>query len=302
MSESIESTAQAFSSTTSTQAKPKKNKQKQGSKSGGKPSSDGSGNKGAKGGGNHSRPRGMDRDSPEVRLSRTLSWILRHGAASEGIPMRPDGFVKVEDILRNSRIQTFGLTSDQLKDIVRDNAKQRFSLMLELADGTIVGYAAVEGDGSAEGGVWWIKANQGHSISTIKVEMKPILVLEDIPSKLAVHGTTRNAWNIIQKEGLYKMKRNHIHLAQGVGGDNVISGMRKSSQILIFIDIQKALDAGIKFELSDNGVVLTEGDERGYLKPDYFSRVEDARTRQAVGGWEGSGPIDSEAVVTEPTV
>lgn len=52
-----------------------------------------------KGGGNHSRFRGRDRDSPRVRFSKTLSWILRHGAMSEGIPMRPDGFVKVEDIV-----------------------------------------------------------------------------------------------------------------------------------------------------------------------------------------------------------
>lgn len=55
--------------------------------------------------------------------------------------------------------------------------------------------------------------------------MKPILSVEDIPSRLAVHGTTTEAWEIIQKDGLSKMGRNHIHLAQSVGGDDVISGM-----------------------------------------------------------------------------
>ena len=65
--------------------------------------------------------------------------------------------------------------------------------------------------------------------------------------------------------------------------------MRNSTQILIFIDVQKALEAGIKFELSDNGIVLTEGDERGYLKPEYFSRVEDAKTRETVDEREGNG-------------
>ena len=94
------------------------------------------------------------------------------------------------------------------------------------------------------------------------------------------------------------MKRNHIHLAQGVAGENVISGMsfppfflfsnqhnifcskqgmRTSSQILIFINLQKALDAGIKFFLSDNGVVLTEGDGEGLLKPEFFEKVENAK-------------------------
>ena len=77
------------------QSKSKKNGRKRSAK-------DDSGDKlslSGKGGGNHTRPRGMDKDSPDVRLSKTLSWILRHGALSEGILMRPDGFVKVEDIV-----------------------------------------------------------------------------------------------------------------------------------------------------------------------------------------------------------
>ncbi len=50
--------------------------------------------------------------------------------------------------------------------------------------------------------------------------------------------------------------------------------MRKSSQVLIFIDVAKALQAGIKFYLSANGVVLTPGNAKGYLKPKFFQRVE----------------------------
>jgi 2'-phosphotransferase len=96
------------------------------------------------------------------------------------------------------------------------------------------------------------------------------------------------------------MTRNHIHLAQGVPGDGVISGwsyfgtlipafnpslgMRSSAQVLIYIDVQKALDAGIAFFLSENGVVLTEGDERGILSPQYFLRVED-RQSGPIPGW-----------------
>lgn len=76
--------------------------------------------------------------------------------------------------------------------------------------------------------------------------------------------------------------------------------MRRSSEILIFIDIQKALDAGIKFQLSDNGVVLTEGDKTGYLKPEFIGRVEDAKTRVALAGWEGGGSIDNKAIAAEP--
>ena len=70
--------------------------------------------------------------------------------------------------------------------------------------------------------------------------------------------------------------------------------MRSSSQILIFIDVQKALSAGIKFYLSDNGVVLTAGNDKGFLPPEFFSRVETA-DRKPLSGWDGpeSAPISS---------
>jgi hypothetical protein len=59
--------------------------------------------KGQTGGGNQGGPaklRGLPKDSPEVRLSKTITWILRHGAQMEGLPMRGDGYIKVEDLVR----------------------------------------------------------------------------------------------------------------------------------------------------------------------------------------------------------
>jgi 2'-phosphotransferase len=63
-------------------------------------------------------------------------------------------------------------------------------------------------------------------------------------------------------------------------------GMRNSADVIIHVDLEKALAAGIKFYLSANGVVLTEGDETGFLAPEYFSRVE-TRDGKALPGWEG---------------
>ena len=45
--------------------------------------------------------RGQDRDSPDVRISKTLSWLLRHGAQGEGLKIRKDGYVKVDDLVRS---------------------------------------------------------------------------------------------------------------------------------------------------------------------------------------------------------
>ena len=67
--------------------------------------------------------------------------------------------------------------------------------------------------------------------------------------------------------------------------------MRASSEILIYIDVQKAMDAGIKFYLSSNGVVLSEGDDDGYIQPYFFKRVE-TPDGQPVEDWEPpSAPV-----------
>ncbi|KIJ65199.1 hypothetical protein HYDPIDRAFT_111098 [Hydnomerulius pinastri MD-312] len=221
------------------------------------------------------KQRGHPRDSPEVRLSKSLSWLLRHGADKSGLHIRPDGYAKVSEVLSNPMLRD--VTFLDLQEIVKRDQKSRYNLLFEPQTS--------ESSGSD---VWWIRANQGHSMKDIKLELEPITSASDIP--MAVHGTTRKAWDLIATQGLSKMTRNHIHLAQGVPGNNVLSGMRKSSQILIFIDVQKALHAGIKLYLSTNGVVLTEGNADGYLSPEFFQRVENA-DRTSVQGWECSGPI-----------
>ena len=45
------------------------------------------------------RLRGSPRDEEDVRISKTLSWVLRHGAKTEGVAMRADGYVRVRDLV-----------------------------------------------------------------------------------------------------------------------------------------------------------------------------------------------------------
>ncbi|XP_045524612.1 tRNA 2'-phosphotransferase 1-like, partial [Pieris brassicae] len=49
---------------------------------------------------------------------------------------------------------------------------------------------------------------------------------------------------------------------------SVKSGMRKDFQVLIYIDLKKTLK-GLKFYEVESGVILTEGDVRGFLNPKY---------------------------------
>ncbi|KAF9266815.1 hypothetical protein L218DRAFT_857261 [Marasmius fiardii PR-910] len=215
-----------------------------------------------------------------VQLSKTLSYLLRHGAESNGLSIRSDGFVKVKDLLKTAELCELDFMT--LEKIVQMDNKQRFTMSYQLP--------GVPGS-SSQLENWWIRANQGHSLTSVAdLELKRLKSPEDVP--MAVHGTSTEAWKSIAAEGLSKKTRNHIHLAQGLSSDGVISGMRKGSRILIYIDLEKAMGDGIKFYLSSNGVLLTEG-ENGVLKPKYFHKVEILRkTYQAIPGWEGK--VDEE--------
>lgn len=39
------------------------------------------------------------RDDAKTRMSKTLSYVLRHGAKDEGLPIRDDGYVRVKDLV-----------------------------------------------------------------------------------------------------------------------------------------------------------------------------------------------------------
>lgn len=62
--------------------------------------------------------------------------------------------------------------------------------------------------------------------------------------------------------------------------------MRNSSQILIYLNVSLALQVGLRLMISANEVVLCAGDERGFIIPQLFGRVEWAGNRQALPGWE----------------
>lgn len=77
------------------------------------------------------------------------------------------------------------------------------------------------------------------------------------------------------------MSRNHIHFAPGEPGEEgVISGMRSSCEILVFIDLRKALSDGFKFYRSANNVILCPGNEQGFLPPQYFEKVVQTKPKR----------------------
>lgn len=194
----------------------------------------------------------MDKKT-RTRMSKTLTYILRHNAAKMRLPISSDGYVRLEVLNRLSG-PLMGMREETLRDIVANCEKQRFQLR-EDADGGLS-----------------VRAAQGHSMGLVQDDklLEGPLKAEDIP--LCVHGTFMKFWPSIKATGLKKMTRNHIHFAVGLPGSHVMSGARTTANVAIFVDVPAAIAAGVKFYRSSNGVILSAGLD-GVLPPAFFQRV-----------------------------
>lgn len=190
------------------------------------------------------------------KYSKKLAYILRHGAEAQGLNMRTDGYVKLENLLRMKDFKH--LNFQIIEQIVHQNDKQRFSMK------------PIEHH-------WFIRANQGHSIKSIKSDhlLHEIKMNEIHKYPVCCHGTYKKYWDSIKKEGLKTMKRNNIHFSTSDcyhNSNNCISGMRHNCELLIYIDMRSAMKDGLKFYLSENNVILSCG-INGVLSPKYFKQV-----------------------------
>ena len=183
----------------------------------------------------------------DVALSKRLAKLLRHDPRN--LTMQPDGYIKVNDILNLQDFQKW--KQKDILRIVNSNDKQRFSIQ-------------------NAGEQMLIRANQGHSVAT--VDQEQLLERINNPSEIpcCIHGTYIDAWEkFIHKDGLNKMQRQHIHCAVGTPEEKgVISGMRSSCELVIYIDVAKAMQNGLVFYKSSNNVILTEGP----IQPDCFTK------------------------------
>lgn len=178
------------------------------------------------------------------------------------------GYVRVDDLLKlnlttYAKVPLRAHTIDDIKEAVRRDNKQRFSLL-------------------EENGKLLIRANQGHSIKTVTSEslLKPILSADEL--QVCVHGTYRKNLESILQSGLKRMERLHVHFASGLPTDGeIISGMRRDVNILIFLDVRKALQDGMKLYISDNRVILTEG-FNGAVPAEYFEKIETWPARESM--------------------
>eukprot|EP00747_Dinoflagellata_sp_TGD_P168705 gnl/TRDRNA2_/TRDRNA2_195741_c0_seq1.p1 gnl/TRDRNA2_/TRDRNA2_195741_c0~~gnl/TRDRNA2_/TRDRNA2_195741_c0_seq1.p1 ORF type:complete len:299 (+),score=47.59 gnl/TRDRNA2_/TRDRNA2_195741_c0_seq1:62-958(+) len=229
-----------------------------------------------------SKGKGKGKQQPEekrlVEISKALTSVLRHRAINLKLDIRPDGFLPVPVVLELQLIKKLKCSQTDLEQIVRESDKQRFAL-------------------TDIDGVKHIRATQGHSMKVIQDELlleKLELGSGNLPADV-VHGTFLRHWDSISKDGLLaggKMgpqHRNHVHFATGLPDDGeVISGMRQSADLAIYLDLRRALAAGLPVFRSANGVILSPGFD-GVVPPDLFLRA--VRLKDSTTLWPASETV-----------
>jgi putative RNA 2'-phosphotransferase len=173
-----------------------------------------------------------------VRTSKFLSLVLRHKPEAAGIALDENGWVNVDELLSGCKKHGHPLTLEQLLEVVETNDKKRFALN---ENGTK------------------IRASQGHSVEVdLKLEAK-------MPPTVLYHGTATRFMGLIEKEGLKKMTRQHVHLSATQETAQKV-GARHGKPIIYTVDAAKMHQDGFTFFLSENGVWLVDSVPMEYLK------------------------------------
>eukprot|EP00435_Cladocopium_sp_Y103_P064226 s679_g25.t3 len=199
-------------------------------------------------------------DNDNDSVSKWLTYVLRHGASEEDVYMDKHGYVSVDQLIA-LREKEFGKTTSlyQIRLVVETCPKQRFEIW----------------EDEQNSGKTWVRATQGHSISKVQDTVhRPLRSADDLGNEEPVHGTFLHSWLKIRHEGLKTMGRNHIHMCMGLPGTGVISGMREDADVAIYINVALAMQSGICFVQSSNGVILTVGEgDTQTLSTNFFSKV-----------------------------
>lgn len=167
-----------------------------------------------------------NRDS---KAGRQLVLALRHDPGTLGLVLDVQGYASVEDVLRGLAARGVALSRQDLEHIVETSDKKRFAFS---ADGTM------------------IRASQGHSVSVelgYEAEEPPVILY---------HGTATHFLEGIERQGLVRGSRHHVHLSatQGVA---LKVGARHGAPVVLEVEAARMHCDGHAFYRAANGVWLT---------------------------------------------
>jgi len=190
----------------------------------------------------------------QTTICKALCYHLRHNST---LNFEEDGYVLLSEIMNLSSFNFYGVSIPTILNYVDSDEKNRFTVK------------------SLD--VHYIRANEGHSVKGVRLDKIATKITEPCQCIYAVRTDKHSK---IMKQGfLDKGKLNWFYFT-----DSYPSVFHKNGEpfsvihddkynVLIYIDMQQAMDDGIVFWRSSNGVILTEGYE-DIIDEEYFSHTE----------------------------
>ena len=172
-----------------------------------------------------------------TRISRFLSYLLRHRPETEGLLLDEHGWAVIDELLATRGSRKHGLTRDLLERVVAENDKQRFEV---------------------DNNWTRIRACQGHTVA-VRLDLK-----EATPPEFLYHGTASRNVPSIRKNGLHRGKRHHVHFSLNPACAKTV-GSRHGRPVVLRIRAKEMYEHSYQFFLSGNGVWLTESVPSGYI-------------------------------------
>ncbi|MGY1601819.1 RNA 2'-phosphotransferase [Geodermatophilus sp. SYSU D00815] len=172
-----------------------------------------------------------------VRVSKRLSYVLRHRPESLGLTLDAGGWVDVDSLLRGLAAHGMPLEPAELKHVVDTDDKRRFAL---------------DSPGAR------IRACQGHSVA-VELGYQPVP-----PPPELFHGTVARFLDPIRRDGLRPGGRHAVHLSPDRATARAV-GARRGRPVVLRVDAEAMADAGYLFSRSANGVWLVDAVPPRYL-------------------------------------
>ena len=178
-------------------------------------------------------------DKELIKISKYLSFILRHKPDAIALTLDANGWGFVEELIAKTSL--FPLSRELIDLVVETSEKQRFALSPDRTR---------------------IRANQGHSIA-IDLGLPAITP----PHKL-LHGSAECFWAKIKSEGLKKGNRHHVHLTESHAVAQAV-GARYGKPMLLEVSAGNMHLDGFHFYQTANNVWLVEAVPAVYLRKLY---------------------------------
>lgn len=169
-------------------------------------------------------------DKDIKRISKALSYVLRHHPESIDIELDKQGWTDVDILISQLNTHNLPIDRELLNHVVETNSKKRF---------------AFSSNGQQ------IRASQGHSVA-IDLGYTP-----QVPPDILFHGTSEKYIESILSTGLEKRERQHVHLSQDQQTAIQVGG-RHGKPVVLIIEAAQMQTAGYLFYLSENNVWLTD--------------------------------------------